>query len=287
MKNNIRQFCFPTTAKEAALLMAKLKAKAVVVAGGTRHTRTISPSVETVVDVSDLPLRHVKADRQGLRIGALCAIDSLEKSPVLAGWARGVIAKTAGFGSNALARGMGTVGGNVVRPHPFNNLPAVFLALDAVAAFTDGKRERTMPFADMIAGENMLLFGHKYLLTELRVPPATKGWAAAAARLSLTKSDWESYAQCVVALDLRGGVIRKAAIAVSAVLPKAARMTKAESLLQDQPPGEEAARAAQAAVVDELTHMTAGSASKAYGREVAGVLARRTLMEAFCAGATA
>lgn len=281
MKNNITRFCFPTTAREAAGLMARLGPRAVTVAGGTRHTRTISPTVETVVDVSDLPLKHIKADKAGLRIGALCTIDSLEKSPLLGRWAGGVIARTAGMGSNALARAMGTVGGNVVRPHPYNNLPAVFLALDAQAVFTDGKREKTMPFAEMLAGQNMLLFGHKRLLTEVRVPAAAKSWAACAMRLSLTKSSWGSYAQVVVALDLKGGVIRKAAIAVSAVLPKAARMTKAEWVLEGRPANEEAAREASAEVVEELDRMTAGSASRAYGRHTAGVLTRRALMEAF------
>ncbi|MFA6318509.1 MAG: FAD binding domain-containing protein [Elusimicrobiota bacterium] len=281
MKNNIRQFCFPASAKEASSLMARLGPKAVVVAGGTRHTRMISPSVETVIDISDLPLRRIKADAKGLSIGALCTIDSLEKSPLLAKWADGVIAKTAGLGSNALARAMGTVGGNVVRPHPYNNLPAVFLALDAKAVFTDGKGEKSIPFADMIAGENMLRFGHKYLLTELRIPAATKGWSAAAECLSLTKSSWSSYAQVAVALDLKGGLIRQAAIAISAVIPKAARMAKAEALLAGKPAGEEAAREAATAVVTELETLTAGAASRAYGREMAGVLTRRALMTAF------
>ncbi|MBI5623014.1 MAG: FAD binding domain-containing protein [Elusimicrobia bacterium] len=280
MKNNIKQFCFPSTAKEAAGLMARLGKAAVVVAGGTRHTRSISPAVETVIDISDLPLRHIKADADGLRIGALCTISDLEKSPLLAKWAGGVIAKTAGMGSNALARGMGTVGGNVVRPHPYNNLPAAFLALDAEAVFTDGRKEDKLPFAEMIAGADTLLFGHKYLLTELRVPAGTRSWRACAMRLSLTKSSWSSYAQVVAALDLRGGTVRKAAVAVSAVLPKAARIAAAERCLVGRPAGELASREAADAAAAALSSLTAGAESRAYGVRMAGVLVRRALMEA-------
>jgi len=284
MNNNIRQFYFPTSAKEAARLLVKLKGKALVVAGGTRLTRTVPPMVETVVDISDLPLRHVRADRKWLRIGALCSICDLEKSPVVAKWAGGVIARTAGFWSNAPARSMGTVGGNVVRPHPYNNLPPVFLALDAVAVCTDGLREKAMPFADVLKPEVMRELGARYLLTEVRVPAQTKGWSAASGRLAETKTDWESYANCVAAVDLKGGVVRKAAIALSAVLPRAARMAKAEKLLEGKPGSEAAARAAAAAVVQELAELTGGSPGKAYAREAAGVLVRRALLEAFLKG---
>ncbi|MBI5242214.1 MAG: FAD binding domain-containing protein [Elusimicrobia bacterium] len=281
MATNIRQFFFPAQAREAARLLAKLNSKAVVLAGGTRLTRALSPCVEAVVDISDLPLKRIKADKKWLRIGALCTIAELEKSPVLAKWARGVIAKTAGFGSNALARSMGTVGGNVVRAHPFNHLPPVFLALDAQAAYTDGRSEKTLPFADLLKPEVMRLFGVRVLLTEVRIPAETRSWAAAAQRLSATRTDWESVAHCVAAVDKKGGVCRKAAIALSAVLPRAARFEKAERSLAGQPCTEASAEAAAAEVVKSLAEFTQNSAAKAYACEVSGVLVRRALMEAF------
>jgi len=281
MKNNIRQFCFPASVKEAAGLMNRLKSKALIAAGGTRLARAILPAVDTVVDISDLPLKYIKADNAWLRIGALCTIDEMEKSPLLARWACGVIAKTAGFGSNSFSRGMGTMGGNVVRAHPYNNLPPLFLALDAVVVGTDSRREKVLPFAELLKPEGMREFGSRYLLTEVRVPARTKTWSAASERLALTKSDWESYASCVVVVDRKGGVCRGGAIAVSAVIPRAARMARAEALLAGQPATEATARKAAAAVVAELEELTAGSAAKAYAREMAGVLVRRALCEAF------
>jgi CO/xanthine dehydrogenase FAD-binding subunit len=301
MKNNIRQFCFPSSAKETARLMTRFKDRALILAGGTRLTRTLSPKVETVIDITDVPLRQLKADKGGLRIGALCTIAELESSPLLARWARGVIAKAAGFGSNALARAMGTVGGNVVRAHPFNNLPPVFLALDAVAVCTDGARERALPFAEILKPETMHLFGRKLFLTEIRVPAATKGLAGATERLAAARTDWESYVNCVVLVDKRAGVCRRAAIALGAILPRAARMGRAEGLLAGKPCTEETARAAGDAVAAELSELTngglgaavaggagrsplaagGGAEGKAYAREVAGVLVRRCLLEAF------
>ena len=281
MKNNIRRFCFPTSAREAARLMGRWKGKVLVVAGGTRLTHNISPNTEAVVDLSDIPLKHIQADKKWLKIGALCTIDELEKSPLLSRWARGVIAKTAGFVSNAPARSMGTVGGNVVRPHPCNNLPAVFLALDALAVYTDGRREKTMPFAELLKPEIMRGFGAKYLLTEIRVPAKTKSWSAAADRLAATKTDWEAWANCVVAVEKKGSQCLQGAIVLGAVLPRTLRMAEAEALLAGRPCDESTARSAGQAVSSELRRLTAGSAAKAYACEVAGVLARRVLIEAF------
>ena len=281
MTNNIRQFHFPGQVHEASRLLGRLKSKALVLAGGTRLARTLSPSIEAAVDISDLPLRYIRADKQWLRIGALCSVDELESSPILAQWASGVLAKTAGFGSNAQARSMGTVGGNVVRAHPFNNLPPAFLALGARIVYADGSREKSMPFAEILKPDVMHAFGARLLLIEVRVPSETKSWSAAAGRLSATKTDWESTANCVVAVDKAGGVCRKAAIALGALVARAMRFPEAERLLEGRPCGEASAEAAAVSVMKALVGLTRGSEAKAYAREVAGVLLKRALMEAF------
>jgi xanthine dehydrogenase small subunit len=283
MKNNIRQFCFPGSAQEAAALMNKLKGKAVVVAGGTRLSRALLPSVETVIDLADLPLKHVKADKKWLRIGALCSIAELEKSPLLSKWAGGVIASAASGWSNALARSMGTVGGNVSRAHPHNSLPPVFLALDAVLACTDGRREKLIPLAQALEPGTMRELGSRFIVVEVRIPAATRTWSAALARLAITKASWEAYTSCVVAVERRDGSVRSARVVVGSVLPRAARMGKAEAVLEGKPCGESAARAAEAAVEAELKEMTGGAEAKAYACRVSGVLARRCLLETFSA----
>src|ERR1039457_3151679 len=117
MKSNIREFHFPTQAKEAALLLAKLRSKGAIVGGSTRLPRAMTPSVEAVVDISDLPLKFIKTDKSGLRIGALCTLTDVERSPLVQKWAGGVIAKSAAIATTALARSMGTVGGNIVRAY--------------------------------------------------------------------------------------------------------------------------------------------------------------------------
>jgi len=281
MKNNIREFRFPTTAKEAAGLVNRLKSKAVVVAGGTRLSRVLLPTVETVVDLADLPLKHIKADKSFLRIGALCSITELESSSLLAQWAGGVIAKAASQWSNALARSMGTVGGNVARAHPHNSLPPVFLALDAVVVCTDGRREKSFPITEVLQPELMRELGTRYIVVEVRVPAETRGRSAACARLAITKTSWEAYTSCVVAVDRTGGAVSRASVVVGSVLPRAVRLAKTEAGLTGKECGETAARAAEAEAEAELQELTGGAEAKSYACRTSAVLVRRCLMEAF------
>ena len=201
MKNNIQKFYFPARVQEAARLAAKLGSKALVVGGATRMPDSLPQTVEAVIDLSDLPLKYVKADKKWLRIGAMCTLAQLEREPLLKRWAAGVISKVAGFGASAVIRSMGTVGGNIVRAYPYNNLPPVFLALGAQVVFTDGTRERSASYADFQLPKLGLQMGTRYLLTEVRVPAETKGWTAAASRMAAVKTDWIATANCVVAVD--------------------------------------------------------------------------------------
>ena len=73
---------------------------------------------------------------------------------------------------------------------------------------------------------------------------------------------------------------RKAAIALGAVTPKALRFPQAEKLLEGKAIDEALAREA-GRVVSETLNPAARGVSKEYAKEVAGVLVRRALLEAF------
>lgn len=82
------EYLEPKTVKEAVSLLSQYDGKAKVIAGGTDllvqiRNKTIEP--EYVADIGGLvELDYIKYDdRQGLTIGALTPIRSLEKSPEL------------------------------------------------------------------------------------------------------------------------------------------------------------------------------------------------------------
>jgi xanthine dehydrogenase small subunit len=169
---------------------------------------------------------------------------------------------------------MGTLGGNIVRPHPFNHLPPALLALDARLRATDGTRERVLSFADTLEKG----FPPGLLLTEVLLGADTRGLRTAAGRLAPTRTSWESAASCAVALEIRGGRCERAAIAVGAVLQRAARMGRAEKALEGRPLDEASARGAEREVLAELAR-SLDREDPGYRVEAAGVLVRRAIIE--------
>ena len=281
MKNNIREFHFPTGVKEAVGLLTKFKSKAVLVGGGTRLPRAMAPSIEAIVDISDVPLKHIKADKSYLHIGAMCTLADLERSPLIQGWAGGIIAEAAALGTSAMARSMGTVGGNIVRALPYNNLPPVFLALRAEVVHTDGKREVSVAFEDIMKPGLLRELGTRRLVTEVRIPAETKTWGAAMDRTAMTKTDWVATAICAVALQKKDGVCEKASIALGSIVPRAMRFEVAEMLLEGKPFTEALARSAAKAVEEALSKTFRDDDAKAFERSTTGVIVRRSLMKAF------
>lgn len=280
MTTAIKEFQYPDTVSQAAGLLAKGRGKAVALAGGTRLPRAFPTSAEVVVDLSALPLRRIRADSKWLRIGALCTFEDLIASPLIRRWAGGVIAQTAKLGTSAPARAMGTVGGNIVRPFAINNLPPLFLAFDAQVAYKDGAKEKTVPFTELMDPGFMRLLGSRYLVTEVRIPAASRRWSGSSLRLARVPSDWDAVVNCVVLLEKKGGVCRKASIALGAVTPRALRCYRAERLLEGNAIDEALAQEAEKAVSESL-HPAVRGVSKEYAKEAAGVLVRRALLEAF------
>ncbi len=280
MATAIKEFHYPDSVAQAADLLSKGRGKAIALAGGTRLPRAFPASSEIVVDVSALPLRHIRADSHWLRIGALCTFEDLIAEPLLKRWAGGVIVETARLGTSAPARAMGTVGGNIVRPFAINNLPPLLLAFGAQVAYKDGSGEKAVPFSDIMKPELMRLLGTRYLVTEVRLPAESRRLSGSSLRLARVPSDWDAVVNCVALVERKGGLCRKAAIALGAVAPKALRFPQAEKLLQGKAIDEALAREAGRVVSDALNPAARG-VSKEYAKETAGVLVRRALLEAF------
>lgn len=281
----VKSFCFPATAAEALKVMGKSGSNAVVIAGGTRLARSLPADASCVVDIRNLRLKHIKADSKWLYIGSLCTFTQLENSSLLKKWAGGIIAGAAARGSSRLMRNMATVGGNIVRAYPFNNLPPVFLALDAQAVVADRKGSSTVPFSRLYEKEFINSLGRKALLTEVKIPSYTKNWAGVFVKLSKAETDWESYIDAAVAVEMKGKKCSRARIVLGAVTLRAARFAGAEKLVEGREITAAAAEEAAKAVREELDGILTVPALKEYRRQAAPALVKRCLLEAARTGA--
>lgn len=278
--------------------MEKFRSKAVILAGGTRIARLLPPDAECVLDLRNVPLRHIKvpavrpaSQAKWLTIGAMCTFTELEKSSCLKKWAGGIIASAAARGSSHLMRNMATVGGNVVRPYPFNNLPPVFLALDAYAVIADRKGTSVVPFSRLYEKEFLTSLGKKSLLVEIKIPAATKNWSGVFEKLSKAETDWESYVNVAVALGMavlrrrRGGaggkrICTDARIVLGSITPRAVRFAGAEKILEGKEISDSLAEQASEAVLKELNNIPTVSLLKEYRKHAAKAMVRRCLLKA-------
>ncbi len=276
----IKEFYFPEKISEAVSILKKCRGKAVVIAGGTRVARSLPSDAEYAVDCRALPLKYIKRDSKWLRIGAAAEFSRLEKSPVLKKWAGGIIASAAARGSSCLMRNMATTAGNLARPYPFNNLPPVFLALDAHAVISGGGKVKTLPLAGLYDKAVASELGRKSLLIEIKIPAQTRLWAGVYEKLSKAETDWESYVNAAVVLSIKGGVCRHARIALGSVLPRALRFEEAEKILEGKAVAKETADSAAEAVFKKLGTLLKNTPLNEYRRRAAKAVVRRCIITA-------
>jgi CO/xanthine dehydrogenase FAD-binding subunit len=139
----------PRTLEEASKALAR--PGACVYAGGTDLLVALGERAEWTAGVRELvDIKRLEAARgivelgDALRIGALVTADEIAASRLIRREAP-VLAEAAAVTSAPALRRRGTVGGNIVTPHPAGDVTTALLALDATVTVLDaGSPERSL-----------------------------------------------------------------------------------------------------------------------------------------------
>ena len=124
----------PTSIEEAVELLGRYGGEAKVLAGGQSllpllKLRFLQP--EALVDLARVPgLAYIRANGDGIAIGALTTYADVERSADLARQAR-VLAEAVDLIADVQVRNRGTVCGSLAHADPAGDPPAVAYALDA------------------------------------------------------------------------------------------------------------------------------------------------------------
>jgi CO/xanthine dehydrogenase FAD-binding subunit len=224
-------------------------------------------------------LGYLRADGDGLRIGAMARQRALERAPeIAAGWP--LLVEAAYYIAHPQIRNRGTVGGSLAHADPAAELPAAMAVLDATYVIRGPAGEREASSDEFFLGYLMTALGPDELLVEIRVPPLPPrtGWAFQ--EVSRRHGDFALVGvAALVTLDAQGR-IAEARLATTGAGPTPARLTAAETLLAGQIPDEALFREAGARASAALDPDTDLHASADYRREVGGVLVRRALVQA-------
>jgi len=192
----------PRTVDEARAALAAPRARAY--AGGTDllpalfARRPWTERIGTLVDVKALAATRGIDDRGArLRIGAVVTAAELAASAVVRR-AAPVLAEAALATASPAVRHRGTVGGNVVTPHPAGDVVTALLALDAAVELADDDGTHELPLAALLAALHADTWPRTRLLLAVQVARRPR---SAFAKLGTRRGFGRALVAAAVALD--------------------------------------------------------------------------------------
>jgi CO/xanthine dehydrogenase FAD-binding subunit len=269
------------------LLCRSQETEMLVLAGGTflhgLEARGLLSDVEELVDIRKAGLGGIRADDQGLLIGATATFAELQSLPAVRHepWLAGL--------EDALAyppvqiRNTATIGGCVSASCPFFDVPTALLALGAVVMTKGGEaRERQLALPDFFAGLFVNSLEPGELVTAVMIPK-TQGKSAASAFIKLEGNANDlAIVTAGAFLGVDGkGICTEARVALGGGVAETAVLSGAASkILIGSKLDVGTLRAASEAVTVDISPMSDHRASAEYRAAVAKVIVRRTLERA-------
>lgn len=266
----------PQTVKEASDLLKN--DGYMPLAGGTDMVVKIKngffKNLKAVVYVGNLPFNKItKADNKVI-IGSGCTMEEIATNPIIKENYPTLVEAANTVGATQI-RHMATIGGNVGNSSPAgDSIPALY-SLDAQVLITNGTSQRTVDIKDFFTGpgRNVLQLGE---LIEAFVLPFRKTTgrfmklgersALAISKINLALSTWEDGK-------------KHYRVALGSVAPTVLRSKKAEEILENaaHPLTEEVIQKASEAARETADPITDIRSTKAYRKQMAGVLLRKAL----------
>jgi carbon-monoxide dehydrogenase medium subunit len=277
-------FIQPRNILETLRVLKKWGKKGMPVAGGTNvlpdlRDRKVSP--EALIDLSRLEaLSFIKAEKGGIRIGALTTIADIAASKLLQKKAP-ILCQAARHLGNPLVRNRATVGGNLAKASPAADTAVPLLALEAIVGIKGGgSGKRQIPLDQFFLGPNRNALKPGEIIADLFFPLPGPGSKMAFRKMGLRNAMAISVVTLGFVLEMRKGICRRVRIAFGAVAPKPTRSYQAENALSGKEITPELLRTCASEAEKEISPITDIRGSGEYRRAMASVLLKRTLGEA-------
>ncbi|MEV0603235.1 FAD binding domain-containing protein [Streptomyces sp. NPDC050315] len=264
-----RVFVRKNTLAETLQLLRE-RPDAVVVAGSTDFGVEVnirSRREDCVVAIDRLPeLRELRVEDDFIEVGAALSLTEIERK--LDGEVPLLAELFPQFASRLIRNGA-TLGGNLGTGSPIGDSPPVLLALEASLVLADADGERVVPLADYFTGYRQSVRRPDELIRAVRIPlplsPVT-----AFHKIAKRRFDDISSVAVGFALDIEGGIVRKARIGLGGVAATPIRALATEAALEGKPWSAETVEAAARVLRGEGTPMSDHRASDLYRSAMLG-----------------
>ena len=166
------EYLTPSTSDEALSLLSKYGEDAVIIAGSgffTPHREGLFSEAEVLINIGKLELDYIKADEEGLKLGATTRLTSLMAFDVTSKGMFRVLSETVGEIPIKRIRDMGTVGGEVCMSAE-TDLPTSLIALDAKVVIASSTKSRILPLEEFYLGYLSTVLEPDEMVTEIQIP---------------------------------------------------------------------------------------------------------------------
>ena len=277
MLRNVKSYRRPTSVEEAVALVQS-NPNAVYIGGGAWTVAQGDPTLEMVVDLQAAGLDVLAGNIEGVRLGAMTTLQAIIDHSDVGTLADGILATAAGYTQSRNLREQGTLGGTLIVAGPADPLTTALMVLDTDILYAD-PTVHTAPFTSFVAYRDRLI-KTRVLITEIRIkrPPAR----SAAAFEVVGRSPKDKPIVCAaVYVAVEEGLPVDVRLAVGGADAQPVRLYKTEHLLKKQLLTEAKVLSALAPSLAELAPDGDFRGSAEYRLEMAGVLLRRALLDAW------
>lgn len=176
-------------------------------------------------------------------------------------------------------RTRGTVGGSVAHGDPAAELPAVVVALDATVQVAGQGATRSIAGADLFSTTLTTTLEEGEILTAVEFPAAPPGSGAACVEVARRAGD---YAMCggVAQVTVADGSFSDVRLALFGISDTPVRIANVEQALNGGDASADAIAAATGATTDDVSLMGDARVDEDYARQLASVVAKRSLQTA-------
>ena len=277
------EYMTASTLEEACRLLLEHDGKAKVMAGATDLIPPMRDKVftpEYIIDLKQIPgLDELTYDEEeGLKIGALTTLRTLEKSELVqakspaVSYAAKVIASTR-------IRAKGTLVGNICNSSPSNDSAPNLLAQGAKVNVQGVDGTRVIPIEEFFLGVRKTALKPGEIVTSVVIPPLKDNEKAAYLKFAVRKAMDLAIIGVAAKIKLENGICTDAKIALGAVAITPILAPKAAEVLIGKELTDEVIEEAAQAAMDSCSPISDIRASKEYRKAMIGVYTKRAIKQ--------
>lgn len=278
------EYLRPRTIQEACSLALQYKGEAKIIAGGTdlvveMKRKEVLPKY--IIDIKDIPGQDdiIYDEKEGLRIGALATIRSIEVSPVIRR-RFGILAQAASKLGTWQVRNRGTIAGNLVTAAPSADTVPALMVLGARIKIMGAGGERVVPIENFFTGPLQTVLRPGEILADVQVPNLPPRSGGAYIKHTVRKAMDLAIIGVAALVTMDGNAMSDIRIALGTSAPTVIRARRAEEILKGNEISDDLLEKAGQAALEESSPRDSLRASAAYRSKLIKVLVPRAIKQA-------